>query len=185
MKQINNGFMDYYYLNEDGTVYSAAANKIIKPTKGYSIKLYRTDKTRKSITIRELYRMIYNKLFIIDNIKNLEGQKWKIIDDTNDYYAISNKGRVKSFRKVNAIIMKPYVNQYGYERVDLKQNGSRKSKLVHRLVAQKFLPLPDRLGLQLHHKDFNKHNNAADNLIWLTPYDHKQIHLKGVKNVGS
>ena len=175
--------MDYYYLNEDGSIYNAAANKIIKPTKGYSIKLYRTDKTRKSITIRELYRMIYNKLFIIDNIENLEGQKWKIIDDTNDYYAISNKGRVKSFRKVNAIIMKPYVNQYGYERVDLKQNGSRKSKLVHRLVAQKFLPLPDRLGLQLHHKDFNKHNNAADNLIWLTPYDHKQIHLKGVKNV--
>ena len=65
--------MDYYYLNEDGTVYNAAANKIIKPTKGYSIKLYRTDKTRKSITIRELYRMIYNKLFIIDNIENLEG----------------------------------------------------------------------------------------------------------------
>ena len=73
MKQINNGFMDYYYLNEDGSIYNAAANKIMKPTKGYSIKLNRIDKTRKSITIRELYKMIYNKLFIIDNIDDLEG----------------------------------------------------------------------------------------------------------------
>ena len=185
MKQINNGFMDYYYLNEDGTIYNAAADKIIRPAKGYSVKLNRIDKTRKSITIRELYKNLYNKLFIIDNIENLEGQEWKIINDTNSYYAISNKGRVKSYKKVNAILMKPYLNQYGYERVDLKQHGLRKSKLVHRLVAEYFLPLPERLGMQLHHKDFNKHNNSADNLIWLTPYDHKQIHLKGVKNVSS
>ena len=177
--------MDYYYLNEDGSIYNASADKIMKPTKGYSIKLNRIDNTRKSITIRQLYKMIYNKLFIIDNTKDLEGQKWKIINNTNNYYAISNKGRVKSFRKVNAIIMKPYLNQNGYERVDLKQNGLRKSKLVHRLVAEYFLPLPEKLGMQLHHKDFNKRNNAADNLIWLTPYDHKHKHMEGEKNVSS
>lgn len=185
MKQINNGFKDYYYLNEDGTVFNAAANKIIRPTRGYSIKLKRLDNTIKSITIRELYRKTYNKLFIIDNIENLEGQQWKFINDTNNQYMISNKGRVKSFKKVNAILMKPYLNQYGYERVDLKQHGSRKSKLVHRLVAQYFLPMPERLGMQLHHKDFNKHNNSVENLIWLTPYDHKQFHMKGESNVSS
>ena len=77
--------------------------------------------------------------------------------------------------------MKPYTNQHGYVRVDMKQKGERKSKLVHRLVAEYFLPFPERLDMQLHHKDFNKQNNAVDNLVWMTPSDHKQLHLKGEK----
>jgi hypothetical protein len=56
------------------------------------------------------------------------------------------------------------------------QDGTRQSKLVHRLVAAAFLPFPKSLDMQLHHKDFNKHNNAASNLEWLAATAHKKIH---------
>lgn len=78
----------------------------------------------------------------------------------------------------NAIILKPYINQCNYNRVDIVQNGKRRSVLVHRLVAQYFLPLPDSIDMQLHHKDFDKNNNSADNLEWLTPAAHLLKHSK-------
>lgn len=43
-----------------------------------------------------------------------------MINDTNNHYAVSNKGRIKSFKRIKAIIMKPYLNQFGYSRIDLK-----------------------------------------------------------------
>ena len=33
--------------------------------------------------------------------------------------------------------------------------------------------------MELHHKDFNKKNNNADNLEWLTIAEHKKKHTKG------
>ena len=38
--------------------------------------------------------------------------------------------------------------------------------------------MPQKLDMQLHHKDFNKNNNAADNLQWLTPVAHIEKHNK-------
>ena len=78
-------------------------------------------------------------------------------------------------------MLKPYVNQSNYDRVDITQLGKRRSVLVHRLVAGAFLPLPDRLDMQLHHKDFDKHNNAAENLEWLNAADHTKIHAERSK----
>ena len=83
-----------------------------------------------------------------------------------------------------AIVLRPYTNQSDYERVDITQYDQRRSVLVHRLVAAAFLPLPESIDMQLHHKDFNKHNNAADNLEWLTPAAHIQKHIEHDKKGG-
>lgn len=37
--------------------------------------------------------------------------------------------------------------------------------------------------MQLHHKDFDIHNNAADNLEWVTPDEHINIHKERNKQV--
>lgn len=52
-----------------------------------------------------------------------------------------------------------------------------KHYLIHRLVAQAFLPeYEERKTLQVHHIDFNKSNNALSNLVCLEMKDHQKLH---------
>ena len=62
-------------------------------------------------------------------------------------YQVSNHGRVRN--KKNKIL-KPYLTR-GYLRVSLYNDSGRKCKLVHRLVAEAFIP--------------NSHNKPAVNHI--------------------
>jgi len=55
----------------------------------------------------------------------------------------------------------------GYLRVTLYQNCIPKTYMVHRLVAECYIPNTDNLP-QIDHKDFNKQNNNVDNLEWVT-----------------
>lgn len=72
--------------------------------------------------------------------------------------------------------MKPYLTAKGYERVDIVIDNMRVSKLVHRLTASAFLPVPNGIDMVLHHKDNNKRNNSASNLEWLTHKQHIEKH---------
>lgn len=75
-------------------------------------------------------------------------------------YEVSNFGRVRR----NGKILKPF-NNYGYLRVDLFKNGIVRKFLIHRLVAQAFIPNPKNLP-QVNHKDEDKTNNCVENLEW-------------------
>ena len=88
---------------------------------------------------------------------------------------------MKSLQGYEAIILRSFNNNGGYARVDIVENGKCQTKLIHRLVAAAFLPLPEKIDMQLHHKDFNKNNNAADNLEWLTAAEHAKKHCEGDK----
>lgn len=56
----------------------------------------------------------------------------------------------------------------GYMRINLKRAGKQRTCLVHRLVAETYLPNPDGLPY-VNHKDGDKSNNAWHNLEWVTP----------------
>lgn len=66
-------------------------------------------------------------------------------------------------------IKKHLRGHYGamYEAVTLSKNGVSKVYSVHRLVAEAFIPNPDRLP-EVNHKDENPLNNSVDNLEWCT-----------------
>ena len=176
MKKIKNGFNQNYYLNEDGTVFYSSTNKLIKPNKQHLFCLKTTDDQIRKISLKNLYKAVYGRPFCIDQICNLDKQEWKVVDDTEGLYYVSNLSRIKSYQGYEAKVLKPYFNKQGYARVDIIKGGKRKSKLVHRLVAAAFLPLPEKIDMNLHHKDFNKKNNAADNLEWLPDTIHAKIH---------
>lgn len=55
----------------------------------------------------------------------------------------------------------------GYRGVALKSNGKNRVHLVHRLVAEAFLPNPELLPA-VNHKNMEKADNTVDNLEWVT-----------------
>ncbi len=91
-------------------------------------------------------------------------------------YQVSNKGNVKSllgrFKNRPEIIMKPDTGKLGHKRV-LLSHPVRKKLLVHRLVAEAFIPNIDNKP-QINHIDNNPENNNIDNLKWCTASENLQ-----------
>ena len=76
-------------------------------------------------------------------------------------YRVSNWGRILSLnyhREGRAEVMNLFDNGRGYLQVGLSKNGEYKQCLVHRLVAETFLPNPENLP-EVNHKDEDKTNN--------------------------
>lgn len=61
----------------------------------------------------------------------------------------------------------PKTNNRGYWQVMFTHNSKEKLYLVHRLVAESFVPNPHGFS-QVNHKDGNKNNNCVNNLEWCT-----------------
>ena len=97
-------------------------------------------------------------------IQNLDGEIWKSIDNFHGKYFISNKGRILE-KKNN--LLKNYTVKCGYYKVCLLDESIRKTKYykVNRLVAQHFVDNPNNFKIVIH-KDGNKLNNDAQNLVW-------------------
>lgn len=78
-------------------------------------------------------------------------------------YLVLPSGRVWSTRKRGSLSEKQ--RKDGYTEVNLWKDNRCKSYLVHRLVAEAFIPNPDGLP-QVNHKDENRRNNNRSNLEW-------------------
>lgn len=107
---------------------------------------------------------------------------WRDIKGFEGVYKISNLGNVKSlYRVIIRSDKKPYpvkekiiatnkyfnVNGRGYLGVCLIYNRRRKTKHIHRLLAESFIPNPKNKP-QVNHIDGNKLNNSLNNLEWVT-----------------
>ena len=104
-------------------------------------------------------------------------EEWRPVVGYEGLYEVSSFGRIKrlehmiilknGYRKLKEIIMSPSNNSKGYQHVNLSKNKIKQIKLLHRLVAEAFIPNPDNLPC-INHKDENPGNNVASNLEWCT-----------------
>lgn len=100
-------------------------------------------------------------------VTDLDGEEWRDIKGFEEHYQISNYGRIKSFRKGEVKILKPYVAPNGYLLISLQNNDKKKKNSIHRLVAEAFIPNPDNLP-EVDHKFGNKFDNYVENLGWVS-----------------
>jgi len=89
----------------------------------------------------------------------------KYIPNYEGLYSIDINGNVYSH--ITGKFLKANANHGGYLMVDLYKNGKVKKKVIHRLVAETFIPNPDNLP-EVDHLDTNRRNNNANNLKWCT-----------------
>ena len=100
-------------------------------------------------------------------------ETWKLARGFSDY-AVSNLGRVmrvKALERTNVgKLITPFPSKAGYLYVTLHRNGKRYSVLLHRLVAQAFVPNPYHRP-EVNHKRTKKDCRASQ-LEWLTKKQH-------------
>lgn len=106
-------------------------------------------------------------------------ENWKWIEGFKGLYKISDKGNVMSYHyNKEGKLLKPRLlrthkqrkkrpNDYYTVMLQAKGTTTRKSYLVHRLVAQYFIPNPQELP-QVDHINFNTLDNNVENLQWIT-----------------
>lgn len=84
---------------------------------------------------------------------------------------VTEDGQVFSLRGKR---YKAYNNEFGYCIVNIKDpvDGKWRTRRVHRLVAEAFLPNPEGKP-EVNHKDGDKSNNCVSNLEWATSKENK------------
>ena len=100
---------------------------------------------------------------------------WKPIKDYEGLYDVSNFGRVRSVRRNK--VMKGVSRKDGYVSCNLICDGKAKNKLIHRIVAETFIPNPKEKS-EVNHIDGNKQNNTVKNLQWVTPSENQRHAIK-------
>ena len=82
---------------------------------------------------------------------------WKDIEGYEGLYQVSIFGEV---RNTKGRTRKSVLGRHGYLQIMLSKCGETKMFLIHRLVAQAFIPNPDGLPM-VNHKDENRTNKIG------------------------
>ena len=112
---------------------------------------------------------------------------WKDIEGYENMYQISNKGRVKSLKRISVLkerILKDQVSNGGYRRIELSFNGFKQHKYIHRLVACAFIPKEDGKPRAIHLNGL-KSDNTAENLKWCEPKKTPSNKITNPLNLGA
>lgn len=96
--------------------------------------------------------------------EELETERWKPIVGYDGVYEVSSLGRVRSKKSGGEKILRPGKTTNGYVQVVLYKDKKSKAFLVHRLVAEAFVPNDNILNTEVNHINEDKTDNRASNL---------------------
>ena len=156
---------DYTGFNQDNILKAIRSGRKYK---GFYWETEEVRETKKAKTPKKYIAFYEPPLFSIC----LPGEEWKDVKEF-DSYMISNKGRIliKNYRGTkHKRILKPYGvgPERNYQQIELTDNnGNRSKQLIHRLVAEAFIPNPQGKK-EIDHIDTNPDNNNVENLRWVT-----------------
>lgn len=88
-----------------------------------------------------------------------------IVESGFSNYTVDSLGRIYNVKRKK--YMSTFNNNIGYVQVSLTHDTQGKvNRLVHRLVAEAFIPNPDKFP-DVDHVDGDKNNNKLSNLKWI------------------
>ena len=114
--------------------------------------------------------------------------RWRKIKEAPNYM-VSSLGDIKSLPMKGNFwrgrLLRTKIDKGGYKRIWLYVNGKSKEVLVHRIVAQTFIPNPCDKP-QVNHKNGNKVDNRVDNLEWVTASENElhRYRVLGHQSIG-
>lgn len=109
---------------------------------------------------------------------NTKKEVWKDVVGYEGLYEISSFGRLKRLKRTTLgksgveynypeLIIKGDYDKDGYIRTTMSKDKKKKTKKIHRLVAEAFIPNPNNHP-EVNHLDEIKDNNHVSNLEWTT-----------------
>lgn len=114
-------------------------------------------------------------------------ETWVEINGLGGYYLLSSLGRIKAMRReiyrgstkyfIKEKMLKIYHGLNGYFYVDIRIDKVRHRYLLHRLLADHFIPNPENKR-EVNHIDNNPANYSLSNLEWVTPSENMKHMVK-------
>ena len=101
-------------------------------------------------------------------------EEWREVVGYEEEYEVSNCGRVRRIK--TSKILDKHFDKNGYELVNFKINGKHGLGKVHRLVAEAFIPNPQKKPC-VDHINGIRNDNRAENLRWCTQKENLNFHL--------
>jgi hypothetical protein len=114
---------------------------------------------------------------------DLPNEIWKLIPEYGNMFEVSNMGRIKSKERTywnghKQCRCKEKIRKqticYGYFVCSFSWEGKKQVMRVHRLIANAFIPNPEKKE-EVNHINGIRNDNRLENLEWATPKEN-QVH---------
>ena len=92
-------------------------------------------------------------------------EEWKDVVGYEGLYEVSNLGRIRNKKRNTMVTL---LDNNGYHRVELWKNNKSRRYMLHRVVAQTWIPNDDETKTQVNHINEIKTDNRVENLEWCT-----------------